>query len=117
MKMISICRKIILCFVVLLFEFPFLSFAADGCTYGDSKEVRIKTSVNIISVVDVKYCGGDDGGYVSIAMLTGKKVQRYKFSIENRAYFIDVDSEIDLKNDGGHGLGVTNGRGRSGDGM
>ncbi|WP_318827205.1 hypothetical protein [Burkholderia cepacia] len=70
-----------------------------------------------VSTVKVEYCGSDDGGRVSISILTGKNRQNYKFIVENRAYSISIDSDIELKDDGGRGLGVANGGGRSGDGM
>lgn len=106
-------------FIVIFLPFIFStpSSASERCVYSDLKEVRIETSVGTVSTVEVEYCGGDDGGRVSISMLTGKNRQDYKFIVENRAYSISIDSDIQLKDDGGRGLGVANGGGRSGDGM
>ncbi|WP_124544398.1 hypothetical protein [Burkholderia cepacia] len=106
-------------FVVIFFQFIFStpSSASERCVYSDLKEVRIETSVGAVSTVEVEYCGSDDGGRVSISMLTGKNRQDYKFIVGNRAYSISINSDIELKDDGGRGLGVANGGGRSGDGM
>ncbi|WP_174994452.1 hypothetical protein [Burkholderia arboris] len=67
--------------------------------------------------MEVEYCGGGDGGHVSVSLLTGKSRREYKFIVENRAYSVSVDSDIELKDDGKRGLGVVNGGGRAGDGM
>ncbi|WP_155630497.1 hypothetical protein [Burkholderia cepacia] len=117
MKTKSAAMEIYLIIIASLFIFPDPSSASEGCVYSEMKEIRIETSVGAVSTVEVKYCGDDEGGRVFVSMLTGKKKQNYKFLTDNRAYSISIDSEIDLKNDGGRGLGVANGRGRSGDGM
>ncbi|WP_155706116.1 hypothetical protein, partial [Burkholderia cepacia] len=114
-KLTALQVSFIVIFLSFIFSTP--SSASERCVYSDLKEVRIETSVGAVSTVKVEYCGSDDGGRVSISMLTGKNRQNYKFIVENRAYSISIDSDIELKDDGGRGLGVANGGGRSGDGM
>ncbi|WP_176115517.1 hypothetical protein [Burkholderia cepacia] len=114
-KLTALQVSFIVIFLSFIFSAP--SSASERCVYSDLKEVRIETSVGAVSTVKVEYCGSDDGGRVSISMLTGKNRQNYKFIVENRAYSISIDSDIELKDDGGRGLGVANGGGRSGDGM
>ncbi|WP_155631421.1 hypothetical protein [Burkholderia cepacia] len=114
-KLTALQVSFIVIFLSFIFSTP--SSASERCVYSDLKEVRIETSVGAVSTVKVEYCGSDDGGRVSIRILTGKNRQNYKFIVENRAYSISIDSDIELKDDGGRGLGVANGGGRSGDGM
>ncbi len=103
------------CIAPLSLSLP--SFAYASCAPSEVKAIRMETSKGEMSSIDVKFCPGDEGGHISISMLTGKNKQQYKFDIDNQSYYPSIDSEINFKGGGGRSVGISNGLGRSGDGM
>lgn len=104
-------------FCATLLFLPLSSFAYKACTPSEMKTISMETSRGEMSKVDVRFCPSDEGGHISVSMFTGKNKQQYKFYIDNPSYSPKIDPGIDLTSGNGRSVGISNGRGRSGDGM
>ncbi|WP_269510597.1 hypothetical protein [Burkholderia sp. IMCC1007] len=111
----SIFFAIACCIALFFLSLP--CFAYKSCGSGEVKTIQMEASKGEMSKVDVRFCPGGEVGHVSVSMFTGKNKQQYRFDVDNQAYSVSIDPEVDLKHGGGRSVGISNGRGRSGDGM
>lgn len=108
----------ILFFILIIPKQLLASPNAGVCIQNSSRTLQVKIGKGIIANLSIKSCGNIDGsGHVLTRVEIGHNVQFLKSEYESSSYSIDVNSSIDLNNDGTPDLGVSDGKGRDSNGM
>jgi len=106
---------------ILSFLFTIAAHASPGgkvCPRNQTRHTDIQISRELIVHLEVNSCDiNENRGTVETTARIGKKTQRFTFHYTASAYSINIDSSIDLDGDGIRDLGISNGEGRSGNGM
>lgn len=105
-------------FAIFLTQQPCAATPNGNCAQHSEQKTKIRLAKNTTAHLDITSCGNINGrGHINTTVYIDGKIQKLKSDYDSDAYSIDVNSSIDLNNDGIPDLGISNGKGRGGDGM